>query len=211
MESLDYWRLCDELSVRQATLLILDLDPSGDSDIEAWDYDKQPVGYEAAKTALINAINSYELAATIRRNMLKSHIEDVLQTTPIAFSTKIAYELDINLTTVRVRDIRQWLMQRGIKSGFFFPANTANTPEFLDKGHPCYSPKLAAAVDVWKAISMELSDSKSKKPKKAIEKWLRIHASAYGLIKEDGTHNELGIEEVTKVANWETRGGAPRQ
>ena len=32
MDALDYWRLCDELSVVQAALLIVDEDPSGTQD-----------------------------------------------------------------------------------------------------------------------------------------------------------------------------------
>ena len=57
MEGLDYWRLCDELSVIQAALLIADCDPSIDAKyIENWDADKRPVGYEAAKTAISNAL-----------------------------------------------------------------------------------------------------------------------------------------------------------
>lgn len=40
--------------------------------------------------------------------------------------------------------------------------------------------------------------------------WLRSHAGRFGLIKDDGNPNESGIEEVSKVANWETKGGAPK-
>jgi hypothetical protein len=57
MEDLDYWRLCDELSIVQAALLIAGRDPSSDAAyIEGWDAEKRPVGYEAAKTAISNAL-----------------------------------------------------------------------------------------------------------------------------------------------------------
>jgi hypothetical protein len=57
MEGLDYWRLCDELSVIQAALLIAGCDPSPAADyVEGWAPENKPVGYEAAKTAISNAL-----------------------------------------------------------------------------------------------------------------------------------------------------------
>jgi hypothetical protein len=32
----------------------------------------------------------------------------------------------------------------------------------------------------------------------------------FGLTKEDGSPNEQGIDDVAKIANWDTRGGAPK-
>ena len=81
---------------------------------------------------------------------------------------------------------------------------------FLNKQSPCYAPKLAAAIEAWKAVS-ENPDAKSgKSVKQAITKWLRINASRFGLHKEDGSPNEQGIEEIAKISNWETKGGAPK-
>jgi hypothetical protein len=39
---------------------------------------------------------------------------------------------------------------------------------------------------------------------------LRQHANKFGLTKDDGNPNEQGIEEVAKIANWDTKGGAPK-
>ena len=47
-----------------------------------------------------------------------------------------------------------------------------------------------------------------KTAKKALEIWLRKHANEYGLIGKDGNPNNLGIEEICKVANWNPGGGA---
>ena len=57
MESLDYWRLCDELNVIQAALLVVGGDPSSDASyVEGWSPENRPPGYEAAKTAISNAL-----------------------------------------------------------------------------------------------------------------------------------------------------------
>jgi hypothetical protein len=56
--ALDYWRLCDELSVVQAALLIVGKDPSGfQNTIDHQHPSNRPKGYDAAKAALINSIN----------------------------------------------------------------------------------------------------------------------------------------------------------
>jgi hypothetical protein len=57
MEALDYWRLWDELTAVQAALLVTGCDPSSDAEyIEKWAPERRPPGYQAAKTAISNAL-----------------------------------------------------------------------------------------------------------------------------------------------------------
>jgi hypothetical protein len=57
MDELDYWRLCDEVSVVQAALLIVGEDPSKRQDyIENEPSKNRPRGYDAVRAALVNAI-----------------------------------------------------------------------------------------------------------------------------------------------------------
>ena len=66
MDALDYWRLCDELSVVQAALLIVGEDPAESQEyIARWQPEDRPKGYDAVKTALINAIKRKQLRADI--------------------------------------------------------------------------------------------------------------------------------------------------
>jgi len=83
-------------------------------------------------------------------------------------------------------------------------------PDYLSSLAPNYSPKLAAAVEAWKAVSAAPELRHGKSVKQAIVIWLRQHANEFGLSKEDGSPNEQGIEEVAKIANWDTKGGAPK-
>ena len=69
MDGLDHWRICDELSVIQAALLIAGLDPGEEcvgEYVEEWDANKRPSGYDAVKSALVNAIQGGRLSATLR-------------------------------------------------------------------------------------------------------------------------------------------------
>jgi hypothetical protein len=114
-----------------------------------------------------------------------------------------------HLTTISVEDLRVWLRSRGINTGFFFPEPQAD-PDYLSQFHDNYSPKLAAAIEAWKAVSSDDQLRRGKSVKQAVIVWLRQHANEFGLTKEDGNPNEQGIEEVAKIANWDTKGGAPK-
>jgi hypothetical protein len=194
MEGLDYWRLCDSLSVVQAALLILNEDPSGPQfSVENRSASSQPEGYTAVSTALKHAISSGKLPATI------ASFENGNQ----------EQEISWHATVVAVEDLRVWLKSRGVKSGFFFPG-APDGPDYLNEFHDNYSQKLAAAIAAWEAVTSDPELRKGRTVKQALDKWLRQHANEFGLTKDDGNPNEQGIEEIAKIANWDTKGGAPK-
>jgi hypothetical protein len=193
MEPLDYWRLCDELSVVQAALLIVGEDPSRfQEQIDHMDEQSRPVGYGAAKFALTNAIKNQQLPANI-----VGYYDD-------------PSDPSWHLTVITFEDVRVWLRSRGIKTGFFFPEPQDSEPDYLSTFHDHYSQKLAGAIQAWTAVSTDPTLRAGKTVKQALVVWLRQHANEFGLTKEDGNPNEQGIEEVAKIANWDTKGGAPR-
>jgi len=195
IDDLDYWRLCDEVSVVQAALLVVGVDPSEcENTIDHQHPASRPRGYNAAKAALVNAVNGKRLAATI----IESEDRDDSKNGP-----------DWHATTIMVEDLRTWLRSRGINTGFFFSA-PAPEADYLSAFHPNYSPKLAAAIGAWKAVAADAELRRGKSVKQALMIWLRQHANEFGLTKEDGNPNEQGIEEVAKIANWDTKGGAPK-
>jgi hypothetical protein len=193
MDDLDYWRLCDEVSVVQAALLIVGEDPAVAQEyIADWQPEKRPKGYEAVKAALVNAIQGKRLHAIVPQ------VKDEFGTVgPLWEGAKIS-----------VDNLRSWLTSRGVRTGFFFPLPEG--PDYLSDFHPNYSQKLAAAIKAWIAVSADGELRRGKSVKQALIIWLRQHANEFGLTKEDGNPNEQGIEEVAKIANWDTRGGAPK-
>ena len=201
MEGLDYWRLCDELNIIQAALLIVGEDPSSDQAfIESWDIEQRPPGYEAAKAALTRSC----IAGKINGKHVELTEVDI-NGNDIRF---IEGSIDLTQSTVQVDDLKNWLRQRGMKPAFFFP-NDPEKPGYLDKEHPRYAQKLAAAVSAWIAVDTELALG-GKSPKQALMKWLRESGVEFGLTDDEGKPNEQGIKECAKVANWKDRGGAPR-
>lgn len=193
-DDLDYWRLCDELNIYEATLLTLGFSPGKLLDVERWDWKKRPRGYEPTKTAIRNALRSGRIRGTV--NLEEDFIKGEEQPIPgsVALSSR-----------VEVESLKEWLMSRGFRRGFFFPERV-EAPDYLDPNNSRYAPKLAAAVRAWQAVR----DPAGKHPKQALTKWLREHASEFGLTDDDGKPNETGIEEAAKVANWQPGGGAPR-
>ncbi len=201
MEYFDYWRLCDDLSIIQATLLIVGEDPSGEYwHVEGLNMDKRPFGYEAAKTALINALKR----KTIEGNVC-FHAEHDMNGNIVGYSD----EVDVNASIISVESLRAFLKNRGINSGFFFPSGV-DRRSYLDPSNSCYAPKLAAAVTAWESVSSDEARLNGKTPKQAIEKWLREHANEFGLTGNDGNPVGAAIEQISKVANWKPEGGAAK-
>ena len=230
MEKIDYWRLCDELSVVQTALLMVGINPEEYPYVMNYKEDERPENFSAALAALSHAILGDRLPAKIRRKACEKGWEELMsgKTLPKkinvfsgqkelpgkGYASKpygVLYhaEPDWSLTTVLVEDLKVWLRERGFKTGFFFP-QADDTPDFLDPFHKNYAPKLSAAIEAWKAVNADPELMKGKTVKQALLKWLRKNADQFGLTKEDGNPNEQGIEEIAKISNWATMGGAPK-
>jgi len=203
MDALDYWRLSDHLSIVQAALLVCGCDPSEFQDtIEGIEAEERPPGYDAAKSAISNAL---------KIETLDGHLIHFEQFDPMAeMIVENPDTADPTESTVEVESLRSWLKKKGFTTGFFFSSSPLNdNPDYLNPDHIRYAPKLAAAVNAWLACGDE-SVTQGKSVKQALMKWLRENASQFGLSNDDGNPNELGIEETAKVANWQPTGGAPK-
>lgn len=193
----DWWRLCDKLSVDQATLLIV----GGDPEEFGFRGNKKPPGYKPVRTALEHALAAKKVEGYI--------VEDFEGYQP---------RLDEHLSTVDVESLKSWLREKGVTSGYFFADSSFNTPGYLTESHPRYSPRLAAAIKAWEAMEdAELYSGRA--PKTAMEEWLRARYKELRLVHEKddpqgrfraGEMNKSAITEAAKIANWLTEGGAPR-
>lgn len=217
VDPLDFWRLCDELSVIQAALLIIGENPAESQEyVLGWEPHNRPGGFDAAFAALSHAVQGGRLRAIIRRRMdgppdwiENRNIEERAVADPEGTSINHRRIPAWDLTTIKVDDLRSWLRERGIKTGFFFPQDVASA-DYLNATHEHYSPKLAAAINAWEAVTRDPSLLRGKTVKQGLLVWLRRNADKYSLTKEDGSPNEQGIEEVSKIANWDFKGGAPK-
>lgn len=193
MSRINRWKMADHLNVFQISLLMAGYDPSVYEDVrfENWD-DEVKIEINPYITAIKNAV--------------------------IGESIKCVREYDswgneqlINwyMSIIDIKSMTQWLKAQGVHDEFFVVADKDETSKISDDMSEFYAPKLAAAVKAWTIVSSNRSLLRGKSPRKAIEDWLHEHAAEYDLINKDGKPNKLGIEEISKVANWKPTGGAP--
>lgn len=187
-DSVDIWRLCEDLSIFQAVMLSLGYDPSAISshNIQSIPYEKYPQDYDALKRLILSAID-------------KGMVEG-----------KIIYESDFNgneylcLDESQVNILSLIAYYKKIKySDKYFNLSSINNKLYADKSSAFYSAKLHAAMDVWEAISQDSELRKNKSPKQAIIQWLNDNRENYDL-------SNTAINEIAKIVNWQSEGGAPK-
>ncbi len=262
-DPLFYWKLCDELSVVDAAILIIGENPS--QNVEVWDYKdnvriydkhgvpktKQRRDYVELKpvmAALRTAILGNRLRAKIsypargvkhdkpdlsilgepvyhtvklelgehqeervefdhlvrcQSGEGRLHVGGPIDVVKGADELWVIKEPNWEQTTVEVDDLKHWLSGRGIRPRFFFPNST--TGGFDDKNGPRYSPKLACAVAAWQAV---LRQQKNKSVKESLALWVQANGVQFGLGDESGLVPKKALDEISTVANWNTRGGA---
>lgn len=193
------WLLSLRVSIVEAALLLVNREPQGVSQfVEQWEDHEKPPGYLAARNAIATAV----LERHVVGNLQHPIVED-------DFTGKSLDEerYDYDLSKVDLMALRGWLQFVGYEAGFLdFPAQ--EKAGFRDPEHPRFAPKLAAVVEAWEAFD-ESSDERGT-PKQRLMKWLRLNASRFGLVSDDGKPSENVIDELAKVANWATTGGAPK-
>lgn len=189
MDRIKRWKLADELNAFQIALLISGYDPS---EFESNSYDRWP---DEVKTEISPYLNAIKNAARSRKFVFT------------IIEHREYSEIDWAASTINVDSFCEWMRSRNFVDGFFI-TNGASQQGLANSTSPFYAPKLAAAVRAWNEVTANAEALSGKTPKKALEIWLRKHANEYGLTNKDGNPNELGIEEICKVANWKPAGGA---
>ena len=110
---LDYWRLCDELTVLQAAMLIAGLDPADELKLDHLDWDQNIVGLDAATNAIANALRKN----AIKGKVFFRHGND----SNVKPESAQAEFIDFKNSRVEVDLLKAWLLGRGLKIGFSLP------------------------------------------------------------------------------------------
>ena len=191
MDTRKNWKLADELNIYQIILLLSDYDPS---EFEGGDFDRWHNDVKKRTSPLRVAIENAAISGKLKANITRYDNSD---------DNRIYW----NSTRIDIESLREWLISKNFGSNFFHD-DDSTISGFADKDSPFFAPKLAAAVRAWIEVTGDADLLKNKTPKQALEKWLREHASEYGLTLENGNPNKQGIAEICKIANWKPEGGA---
>lgn len=179
--------------------MILNIEPQGvAAEVEGLVETRQPDGYRAVKAGILAGLKNGSLKGQLKH----PEYSDFNGNYSI---DETRYDLDSSF--VEVESLISWLRSRGFSTGYFFSENPQHHG-LKDENHPRYAAKLAAAVEAWESY-----DEESTAPgtvKQRLAKWLRLHAAEYGLTDDDGKPRESVIEQLATIANWATKGGAPK-
>lgn len=199
MKAIEYWKLCESLTIFQATMLIIGLDP-GNTRSHSVERSTDPVeGYGAVKTALLAGVKSKKIQAEIEEEYDYDERGEPHGVIPGT--------IDVDRTFVSVDSLIGFLRERNFSTQAFGQTEHERFSD-LQPSSEFYANKLAAAVDAWVAVTKERRFETQGTPKRWIDKWLRENASHYGLHKPDGSLNESAIQEISKIVNWKPEGGA---
>lgn len=195
MESLNRWKLLDELNVFQISLLLAGRDPAP----------LERVPYSEWSDEIVDAVAPY--LTSLKSAIQTGRLDTLFQ--PWTYDNE---DIDWTRTLVDVWTLRVWLGKKGMHDTFFDlpPLDFGLTLDLDDASSPFYSPKFAAAAAARNAVAGDPARRRGKSPKQAITVWLTENAEKYGLLNPDGSMNKQGIEDVAKVANWQPSGGAPK-
>lgn len=212
-----FWKFHQDLTVVQATLLIIGRNPSKES-LVLKELDKVE-NFDCVFCAITTAIRNEKLKAIFHYDAYETKGWASVKDGESAFvqdiktinydQSKIVYQTKPNwsLTTVNVNDLKAWLLELNFPAPFFFGEKSSHVPDYLDQNHPRYSTKLAASIKAWQAMDDDNLLLK-KTPKKAMESWLENRYKELGL-EHNGKINNSAISECAKISNWQTEGGSP--
>ncbi len=120
MDSLDYWRLCDELNIIQAAHLLIGMVPgeveamfAGGSELTGKSRSKYIIDLNAAQTAITNALRRGSIQGNIVPNT-----EFDINGNSIGF---VVGTINPEESQLEVASLKRWLAERGFTTGFFFP------------------------------------------------------------------------------------------
>jgi len=236
MEGLDYWRLCEELTIVQAALLVVGEDPGTAEYAEDQDIPNRPKGYEAVKTAICAGLKNFVSYA-------KEYDEFQTEMDNLPSNIPEGVEIDGNpeyLSALLSRSIEGVLVPQ-----VDFDINGNNMGAIEGTVDVCKSTLKVDSLKQWLRIrglskgfffpdlveTMDYLDPSNPRyapklaasvrawqavtnvgkgsPKQALNKWLRENAAEFNLTNEEGKPVEQAITECSKVANWKLKGGAP--
>ena len=197
------WLLAEELTIRQAALLLLNVDPEHYPLAEYPNSERDaPVGYEAARQVLASALMA---------NKVEGRKEWKTQT-GVDYNSNEAYEdvLEGNLcadkATINMESLKAWLASKNVTVEQF--AGLSDTSDdFLNRDDPTYSPKLAAAVAAWRHVRNNSVNGIS--IKQQLKNWLRDNSHRYWPDGIKPKVTDTYIKEAARLANWASEGGRP--
>ncbi|MEM1086975.1 MAG: hypothetical protein AAGH90_04545 [Pseudomonadota bacterium] len=198
------WLLAEELTVKQAAILLLNEDPEQFPYAENPEREHhRPKGYIAAKQVISSALRSGKVTGEV-----VWETERVMVTNYESEEVPIEGQINANKSYVNMDSLKEWLASKNVTVEQF--AGLAGTSEdFLDRDDPSYSPKLAATVAAWRHVKKNRIHGVS--VKQQLLEWLRGNSAKYWPDDASAKVTDTFVKEAARIANWDAEGGRPSQ
>lgn len=227
MTAFSLWISAKHVTVAQASLLLVNIIPER---IKADDISLNLENILASKNRLISAILNKDLNAQYIENssndvlnFLESYENNITHYTAKIFGDyefKNIHKLDPNKIQMKIDDVIAWVEKEDLNDNFFvkIKEELAIKRTIQSKRKNIFSKKLYAANKAYSHFTNLVTENPNyvfkESPKKTIINWLEDNSERLGLTREVNGKiipNELGIEEIAKVVNWDVKGGAKKQ
>ncbi|WP_018147809.1 hypothetical protein [Henriciella marina] len=187
------WLLAEELTITEASLLFLNLDPGKYHSVEYQNVDQQPAGYRAIRQVLIGALRKQKISGLIVPNMTYEENERPIENS-----------VDPDRSTVDMDSLREWLRSKRVDINHLFELVEIQ-PDYLNPDHPHYAPKLAATIAAWEHVSANPDENRTVKDQ--VKDWLTENASKFELVDDEGKVTDQFLNDAARIANWNPGGG----
>ncbi|WP_282064863.1 hypothetical protein [Aliiroseovarius marinus] len=114
-------------------------------------------------------------------------------------------EPDWERSTVKVDELKDWMLKRGRRPSFFFPDTGEDSEAFRNPAHEHFSAELDFAVTVWQALLPERKYVNG--VKSAIEAWITANPEAWN---GSDPISQAAKDRIITLVNWNKGGGAPK-
>lgn len=190
------WLLADELSIKHVALLILNEDPERYQK-SGWRFDPgAPAGYLAIEEALMGAL---------RKGKIAGQIKECIEEWGAGEGREIPDTIDPDTSKIDMDSLREWLAEKNVEINHLFELVPTIPMDCRHKEHHHYSPKLAATIAAWDAVSANFQAHISVKDQ--LRSWLQANAAEFGVADDELKPTKNFLDAACLIANWNTTGG----
>lgn len=197
------WLLAEDLSIRQAALLLLNEDPERFPRAEYPNSDRDvPAGYEAARQVIVSAL----LANKVDGNRTWKTISGEYPDGGSGWQDYVEGDVCADKSTINMDSLRAWLASKNVTVEQFIGLS-GTSDDFLDQDDQKYAPKLAATIAAWRHVKSNPINGLS--VKQQLTNWLNDNSARFWPEGMDAKVTDTFVKEAARIANWDADGGRP--
>ena len=197
------WLLAEDLTIRQAALLLLNEDPEHFPQAEYPNQDSPaPDGYQAARQVIASALLAKKIEGSYVWKTKTVYTDGEFG----SHEEEAVGDVCADRSTINMDSLRAWLASKNVTVEQF-AGLSSTSDDFLDRYGPTYSPKLAATIAAWRHVRQNPINGLS--VKQQLANWLKDNSARYWPDGVEPKVTDTFVNEAARIANWDADGGRP--